>query len=282
MVAPDCNGALFSDTLLGSVSDVSGSQRADAERIGQPCEFAYRRVDFCGGLAFFRHPRLHLRKRQLEYHRHPIIYKLPFMTQEAYDNPVLEIFAEVLNFSGFLPIVRATDCHAQVMFLGTQKNKVITALDDRIWDNGKSSLTMHTGLHPRSVRLFALDTMSHIIVEKRDDEDGEITPAILPNGEYRMIIVLDAEDTMSTEQELGTFNFPDSFLAEAQAETSSYDVWKGRVSDTGYAIFIERTREGKNIANVVGKVPDKRLAELKSKELKGFEVRTLWPAPPSS
>lgn len=204
------------------------------------------------------------------------------MTQEAYDNPVLEIFAEVLNFSGFLPIVRATDCHAQVMFLGTQKNKVITALDDRIWDNGKSSLTMHTGLHPRSVRLFALDTMSHIIVEKRDDEDGEITPAILPNGEYRMIIVLDAEDTMSTEQELGTFNFPDSFLAEAQAETSSYDVWKGRVSDTGYAIFIERTREGKNIANVVGKVPDKRLAELKSKELKGFEVRTLWPAPPSS
>ena len=204
------------------------------------------------------------------------------MTQEAYDNPVLEIYAEVLNFSGFLPIVRATDCHAQVMFLGTKKNKVITSLDDRIWDNGKSSITMHTGLHPRSVRLFALDTMNHIIVEKRDDEDGEIIPAILPNGEYRMIIVLDAQDTMSTEQELGTFNFPDSFLAETQAETSSYDVWKGRVSDTGYAIFIERTNEGKNIANVVGNVPDKRLAELKSKELKDFEVRMLWPVPPTT
>jgi hypothetical protein len=218
---------------------------------------------------FLRHPRLHLRKRDLMYERRPIYFKLPFPDQELTDHPLIYVKAEVVNYSSFLPIMRAEDTRAQVVFWGRKSFKGFYTLEDRVWDDGKTSTTVHTGLSsPRIVTLFAFDTLHHILIE--GNEEGPI-PGVVRDGEFEIVLILDAKDTMSKETYVGDYRFPDDFLND----TTSYDEWRLRIGEIGYAVFVERTKDGHLVASTMGKIPEKRLAALKTGELKGYEFRDI-------
>lgn len=225
-----------------------------------------------GGLSFFIHPRIHARKSKVVYHRTPLILRLPFLEKEIKQRPVLQGCAEIVNFSIWLPITRADDCHARVVFWGKKKQSGFALLDECFWVRGDAleptgtATYIPTGSIPQIVGLFAFDPIDHAFLHQGVDRSQE---SQIPPMDYRLVLTIDPKNHMSSEISLGDFNFPNTLLDE----TESYSEWKEKLGSDGYAVFVKRNRDNRLAARVMGNIPEKRLSELKEKELKGFEIR---------
>lgn len=205
----------------------------------------------------------------IQYFRFPYLMRLPFEGERG-GIPRIEATVRIFNtgkvfFSFFAK--RADDCRAVIYFKKENENLIVQT--DCVWNkNNTLSATIPTGLLPQILRIFAIDPVSHEILSAEREEPEKRIPSILTSGTYEMTLVLDYQDGKSTNVNLGKLNLPSDVLSNKE----SFNIWRSRVGKEGYAIFPERTNEGKNIATVIGKIPEKRLKELQTEHpvLKNF------------
>ena len=225
-----------------------------------------------GVIPLLIHPRVGLEVKRIYIRRDPDIVGKPLL-DELKQQGAIHAEVKVVNRSGWdfiLPTTRAEDCRAEVLFFqkGKKRSESYVYRETCYWHGERPTVDIPASFYPTVLRLFSVDPYSHGIVHT-DQDTMRRGIGVIPPGNYDVGLVLDAKGASATDIALGAYDFPTDFVSDNQYR----DDWKAILKDGGYAVFFERDIEGRNFANVVGKMPDERKAQLRQELRKEIALR---------